>query len=102
MLVEHIDSILKKWFTLINAKHDQFHDHSYKQTLHSMSYIQAVVCCTEERKRKKKDQRKDSRCNARPLNLSGVKDGDLLNEKFTVLLNYYSEQDPNKSSKLSL
>lgn len=51
---------------------------------------------------KKKDQRKDSRCNARPLNLSGVKDGDLLNEKFTVLLNYYSEQDPNKSSKLSL
>lgn len=54
MLVEHIDSILKKWFTLIKAKHDQFHDHSYKQTLHSMSYIQAVVCCTEERKRKKK------------------------------------------------
>lgn len=26
-----------------------------------MSYIQAVVCCTEERKRKKKDQRKDTR-----------------------------------------
>lgn len=58
MLVEHIDSILKKWFTLIKAKHDQFHDHSYKQTLHSMSYIQAVVCCTEERKREKKDQKK--------------------------------------------
>lgn len=58
MLVEHIDSILKKWFTLIKAKHDQFHDHSYKQTLHSMSYIQAVVCCTEERKREKKRPKK--------------------------------------------
>lgn len=53
MLVEHIDSILKKWFTLIKAKHDQFHDHSYKQTLHSMSYIQAVVCCTEKKTKEK-------------------------------------------------
>lgn len=97
MLVEHIDSILKKRLTLIKAKHDQFDDHSYKQTLHPMSYIQAVVYCTEERKREKKDQKKkDCRCNAWTLNLSGVK------EKFTILLNYYSEQDPNKSSNFSL